>query len=658
MRRLLLGILFLSGCLTYEANAQLNKYYYYHVGQNYIVDNKYQDAIETLNTLLRFDDTAYEGYFLRGIAKYNLRDLVGAESDFSKAIELNPVYTQAYQNRAITRSQLGMYEQALEDYKEAIDIRPDYIETYYSRGITYLISEQYDKAISDFNYYLRRTQPSVNAYINRGISHLGMKDTASALSDFARAIELNPYEPETYSRRALIRMDREEYDLALEDLNNAIENDPEHLVSYFNRGLLYHETGKPVEAIADFDIIIGIDSTLAQAYFNRALLRSQIGDYNRAMEDYNRTALLSPENVIVYYNRAHLLAQQGDFVGAFADFSKAIELYPEFARAYEGRASMSYMLNNRQGYENDTEMAKSIVADYYSRMQGDDFVSLADTSRNFNRLVSFDSRPEGMDRSPASGERASVLALLPMFRYSYMQEKTGMQPRPAYIVEESDEFIRSIGNPRLELVNVASDLAADTLMAMDARFSQMVFGGDTKWQGLFERGVSQTLIKQYTGALTSYTAAIDADPSNPFLYFNRSAAQSEMTDFISSIDNSYQRYGLDNNLSGGSVNITRTYNYDNAIADLNKAVKLMPDFAYSYYNRGILYYKSGMLEDALNDFTKAIELSPYFGEAYYNRGILHIVMNDTPSGISDLSKAGESGIAEAYNVMRLYSNDR
>ena len=43
----------------------------------------HQEAIRTLNTLLRFDEDAFEGYFLRGIAKYNLDDLLGAEDDIS-----------------------------------------------------------------------------------------------------------------------------------------------------------------------------------------------------------------------------------------------------------------------------------------------------------------------------------------------------------------------------------------------------------------------------------------------------------------------------------------------------------------------------------------------------------------------------------------------
>ena len=108
-----------------ESYAQYNREYFFWVGRSCMMNNDYQEAIRTLNTLLRFDEDAFEGYFLRGIAKYNLDDLLGAEADFSTAIRLNPVYTQAYTYRAITRSRLGNYDDALQDFREAIDLRPD-----------------------------------------------------------------------------------------------------------------------------------------------------------------------------------------------------------------------------------------------------------------------------------------------------------------------------------------------------------------------------------------------------------------------------------------------------------------------------------------------------------------------------------------------------
>ena len=85
------------------------------------------------------------GYFLRGVAKFNLDDLLGADTDFSAAIVKNPVFTTAYIYRALTRTRMGNYDDALQDFREAIDLRPDLPDAYYSRGYTRLQNKQYEE---------------------------------------------------------------------------------------------------------------------------------------------------------------------------------------------------------------------------------------------------------------------------------------------------------------------------------------------------------------------------------------------------------------------------------------------------------------------------------------------------------------------------------
>jgi tetratricopeptide (TPR) repeat protein len=78
------------------ASTQYNKDYFIYIGRQLMMEDNYRDAIRTLNVLLRFDKDAYDAYFLRGIAKYNLDDLLGADADFTVAISKNPVFTNAY----------------------------------------------------------------------------------------------------------------------------------------------------------------------------------------------------------------------------------------------------------------------------------------------------------------------------------------------------------------------------------------------------------------------------------------------------------------------------------------------------------------------------------------------------------------------------------
>ncbi|WP_302152301.1 tetratricopeptide repeat protein [uncultured Alistipes sp.] len=657
MRKFITGIIgaLLLGCCM-QAQAQYNKEYFFWMGQRCMMDNNYQEAIRTLNTLLRFDEDAFEGYFLRGIAKYNLDDLIGAEADFSTAIRKNPVYTQAYTYRALTRSQLGNYDDALKDFQEAIELRPDLPAPYFYRGITRLQDKQYALAVEDFDKFIRQENKVAGAYINRGIGYLYLKDTVRAYENFDQAIRTNRENPDGYNHRGSLYMQQERYKEAEADFNKAIDCDSAYVPSYFNRALVYSNTNRPMLALSDFDTVVRLDSTNSLGYFNRAMLRAQIGDYNRALEDYDHVALYSPNNVLVYYNRAGVYAELGEIEKAVEDYTSAIELYPDFANAYLHRGSLRELLRDSKGASEDRAIARRKIAEYRSRLSDSTYSIFADTTQRFDRLLSFDSKLSGGGRFTGYNGSDEELRLLPLFKFTLMQPDTALVARP-YHVQRAEDFKRRIGNRYLTVSCRPSNIPADTLVMLDQRYLQQLRNNaSSSWTLLFERGVTQSLIKQYTNSVNTYSSAIDLNPANPFLYFNRSTTRAEMIDFISSIDNSYQRISINadpaNRLNNNSK---RTYSYDEAIADLNKAIKLFPDFAYSYYNRATLRALSGSLPEAFEDYTKAIELNPDFAEAYYNRGIVQIFMKDTRKGCLDISKAGELGIAEAYDILKHYS---
>ena len=128
-----------------------------------------------------------------------------------------------------------------------------------------------------------------------------------------------------------------------------------------------------------------------------------------------------------------------------------------------------------------------------------------------------------------------------------------------------------------------------------------------------------------------------------------------MIDFISSINRS-DRISIDSEMKPGHI-VERKYNYNDAIADLNKAIELAPEVAYLYYNRANLHALSGDMPAAYDDYTRAIELAPELAEAWFNRGLVQLYMKDTRKGCIDLSKAGELGIKEAYTVLKRYNRN-
>ena len=654
MRKFIGAILFLFCMFADNAGAQVNKQYFVWVGRDMVMDSRYREAIETLNILLRADPDAYEGYFWRGIAKYHLDDLLGAERDFTLTLAKNPVYTNAYQFRALTRSRLGNYDDAMKDFDEAIELRPDYPAPYYSRGVTNILTGRYREAVDDFNMYMRFNQRDADAYANRGTAYLHLQDTVAAYEDFGRAIRTNREYPRGYLERGSLYMEQGRYDEALADFDTAVRCDTSYIPAYFSRAMAYYRKHNLQAALADFDRVLELDPTSSVTYFNRALVRTETGDYNRALEDYDQVAAYSPGNVIVYYYRAGLRFRLGELQGALEDYDRAIELYPDFANAYLGRASVKYLLRDSEGAERDRSVAERKIAEYRARLEGESEVSFADTSRQFDKLLSFDTQlSDGPVRNTAMGTKERI-TLRPSYGFTLRSDaEPGLILHPGEA--EAEEFIASLGDASVVFGCEGSDMAAAALVRKDEAVSADIAANGSRWQAYFMRGMTQALLKQYTNAVGALSTAITLSPRNPFLYIARSAVQAEMTDFISSMDNGYSRISPESDRSARMRDAARTYDYDEAISDLNKAAKLNPNLPCIYYNRGNLFALSGRFPEAFEEYSHAIALDPGLAEAYFNRGLVQIYMKDTRKGLLDISKAGELGIGEAYDLLRLYS---
>ncbi|MFI3279944.1 MAG: tetratricopeptide repeat protein [Rikenellaceae bacterium] len=619
----------------------------------------YYGAIDVLNSLLRFDDDAVEGYFLRGIAKYNLNDLLGADADFTIAIEKDPVFTQAFVNRAITRSRLGNYDDALQDFEEAIELRPDQPNPYYSRGVTRLLNQQAQEAINDFDEFIKYERKVADAYINRGVCYLQLSDTLKAMEDFNTAVRTNRESATAYNRRGTLHMQQGRLDQAESDFDKAIINDSTNLLSFFNRSLVYNDTRRPTMALSDLDRVIELDSTSSLSHFNRAIVRTQVGDYNRALEDYDKVVSYSPNNVLVYFYRANLLTQLGEIEKAESDYTHAIDLYPDFANAYMYRSDIRMMLNKSKLAMADRKTAERKIEEHKSKLKDSTYSIYSDTTYRFDKLLSFDSNFSGsrFENLSSTAGKGNSVKLIPLFRFTLdHQDRDALPDLQVYRTDRMDAFVESVDNEYLVINEGVTTLSSERLVEINSEYAAKLRTADSNWKQLFESAMSQGLIKQYTNSVNTYSEAIKLNPTNPFLYLNRSTTQAEMIDFISSIDNSYQRISIDsdpaNRLRNNQV---RTYTYDEALDDIESAIKLYPDFAYSYYNRANLRALSGKLPEAYEDYTKAIELYPSFAEAYYNRGVIQIYMKDTRKGCIDISKAGELGITQAYEILKEYT---
>ena len=83
-----------------------------------------------------------------------------------------------------------------------------------------------------------------------------------------------------------------------------------------------------------------------------------------------------------------------------------------------------------------------------------------------------------------------------------------------------------------------------------------------------------------------------------------------------------------------------SYETELKIAEYTEAIRLNPQFAHAYYNRGNNYANLEEIDRAIADYTEAIHLNPQYANAYLNRGYsYHDGKQDYDRAIADYTEA-------------------
>lgn len=90
-----------------------------------------------------------------GIVFCNRDEYTHAVSDYSRALVLNPGFSEAYLERGILLwRELGQAGQAIVDFTAALDLRPGWPVALFFRGLAHQGTSDYSAAIHDLSTYL------------------------------------------------------------------------------------------------------------------------------------------------------------------------------------------------------------------------------------------------------------------------------------------------------------------------------------------------------------------------------------------------------------------------------------------------------------------------------------------------------------------------
>ncbi len=141
---------------------------------------------------LEIDNTLAEAYVSLAFARmYFDWDFLGAESEYKRAIELNPSYATAHHFRALNLMAMGQADLAIAEMKKAQTLEPLSLIINTNLGWMLYFARQYDQAIEQYQKTLEMDKNFYPARFRLGQAYLQAGSIEEAVKEFQQAVTLS-----------------------------------------------------------------------------------------------------------------------------------------------------------------------------------------------------------------------------------------------------------------------------------------------------------------------------------------------------------------------------------------------------------------------------------------------------------------------------------
>ena len=213
---------------------------------------RYKEALHWADKYLEKHPGGGETRKISGLARFMLRDKIGAERDLKQAADLRPRDFDAhyYLGRVyFERSKLTL---ALESFRRAIALQPQSVKAHNHFGETLQGLTRFDEAKDAYRkameFEQRDSARSEWPYYNLGSLLLSEGNASQAVVLLEQALERNPASVQTRTKLGVALSAASRLDDATVQLRTAVEAEPDNADARFQLGRVLMKLGRPDEA--------------------------------------------------------------------------------------------------------------------------------------------------------------------------------------------------------------------------------------------------------------------------------------------------------------------------------------------------------------------------------------------------------------------------
>jgi tetratricopeptide (TPR) repeat protein len=264
----------------------------------------------------------------------NYKDAV---DQFTKAINLDPDYTQAYVERARAYEALGDFKNAADDLKRALVFEQKKSELFYDAARVNFHLGNYQEALDMANKCISLSSKHEPAYRLLCRIQMAMGDYSNALISINKAISLKD-NPENLYYHGMVAERMKNYNQAEQDYSKAVAKGNNYIDAYLALANLRLQMGKLDQAMENCNILLGIDPDNKEAYLIRSRIYAKRTEYPKAIDDISKVLFKNPEDKDMYLVRGTYYQEFTQHQNAINDFTRALMLDARFSEAIYKRA--------------------------------------------------------------------------------------------------------------------------------------------------------------------------------------------------------------------------------------------------------------------------------------------------------------------------------
>ncbi|MBK9292503.1 MAG: tetratricopeptide repeat protein [Bacteroidetes bacterium] len=624
--------------------AQVNHRAFIQQARFELSEERYVDALRSLNTAIGVRPDRFEPWFLRGVAKYSLGDFAGAESDFGQALQLHPLHIRSYHYRGLTRIRLANYFDAMQDFGKALELDPYDAGLRIALGDALLHLNRAQEALAEYSMALTIQPRNAEAWTKKGMANQAMGKSDEALADLEQAVHYNTFSLDARLRLALLKAETGRKAEALDEFATLARIHPDEPIVFFQQALVQLEIGDTTAALISLEKVNTLEPANNLATYNRALIYSQLKDYKRAIELFEEVLNRQPAHILSWFNKGVAHMKINAFREAEDDFSRAIILFPGFVAAWLNRADARKTLGNQKGASDDRETAARLLDEQSLPDLPDS--PFRNDSLWFNKIMRLQSEFAGPGLAGRPQFAPPDVAPFGLFIVS-------ARPRGQETRLLRDEFSAAI-DLSFDQQLVFGFVPSNEADAATAMADPLPLAGNEADLYAFIQASHELQKGNYHHAINGFSSIGHESVLYRAARINLSAAMCLSELIKADAPHTYELTIASAGAAPSPRPAAPKPNLDLAIATLSTLTTASGSPAAAHHNLGYMLLLDKQYHPSIDAFSNALAVQPGLGESWFNRALVLLYLSETRLACHDLSKAGEQGIVQAYPLIRRY----